>query len=235
MDQESTAYRIKDLERSQRPRERLEEQGAKALSNAELLAILLRVGTRGASAVQIGHRLLNRFQGLGGLQRAAFLDLCVIDGVGKAKAAQIQAAIELGRRLTLERPEDRITISSPQDAADQVMYEMAALSQEELWILLLDSRNHCLQIDHLYRGSLNASSVRPAEIFKAAIRQNAAALIVVHNHPSGDPDPSPEDVNLTRILVEAGELLELKVLDHIVIGAGRFVSIKSLHPSLWRI
>ncbi len=229
----SSQYRIKDLEESQRPRERLEKQGARALSNAELLAILLRVGMRGLNAVQIGQRLLTRFKGLSGLQKADFSSLCDVDGVGPAKAAQIKAAIELGRRLLLERPDDRQTVTSPQDAADLVQYEMAGLEQEELWILLLDSRNHWMDTDRLYRGSLNASSVRPAEVFRAGIRKNAASLIIVHNHPSGDPEPSPEDVNLTRVLIEIGQMLELPVLDHIVVGTGRYVSIKSNYPNLW--
>jgi DNA repair protein RadC len=233
MEQPDSVYRITDIEVSQRPRERLQKLGAKALSNAELLAILVRVGMQGVNAVQIGQRLLSRFKTLGGIQRAAFSDLCAVDGVGKAKAAQIKAAIELGRRLRLEQPENRASLTSPGDVADLVQYEMRALEQEELWIILLDSRNHLLSIDRLYRGSLNASTVRPAEVFKAAIRQNAASLIVVHNHPSGDPSPSPEDVNLTRILIEVGGLLEIPVLDHIVVGVGCFQSLKELHQDVW--
>ncbi len=226
-------YRIKDIEQSQRPRERLEKQGAQALSDSELLAILLRVGKKGSSAVQVGGRLLYLFGGLVGLQKATFMELCQVDGVGPAKAAQIKAAIELGRRLARLTPKERVLITSPQDVADQVQYQMAALEQEELWVLLLDSRNHHLRTEHLYRGSLNSSSVRPAEIYKAGIRHNAAALIIVHNHPSGDPSPSPEDVHLTRILIEAGQMLELPILDHVVVGVGGVASIKTLHPELW--
>ena len=227
-------YRIKEIEASQRPRERLEQHGAGALSQAELLAILLRVGTQGANAIQVGQRLLNQFKGLAGLHQASFSELCSVDGVGKAKAAQIKAAIELGRRIASLTPEDRVQISSPADVADRVQYEMMALEQEELWVLLLDTRNRLLGIVRLYRGSLNASSVRPAEVFKAGIRQNAAGLIVVHNHPSGDPAPSPEDLHLTRALIEAGDLLELPVLDHIVVGMNRICSIKSQYPEAWR-
>lgn len=233
MDKISSGYRIKDIEASQRPRERLELQGAGALREAELLAILLRVGKQGVNAVQIGQKMLYHFGGLAGLHRASFTDLCEVEGVGPAKAAQIKAAIELGKRISILTPEERPTIASPDDAADRVQFEMMALEQEELWVLLLDSRNRLLNIEHLYKGSLNASSVRPAEVFKAGIRKNAAGLIVTHNHPSGDPAPSPEDINLTQRLIEAGEMLELPVLDHIVIGYNRFASIKSQYPDLW--
>jgi DNA repair protein RadC len=233
MKRESSGYRIKDIEASQRPRERLELQGASALREAELLAILLRVGKKGVNAVQIGQRMLFQFGGLSGLHRASFAELCQVEGVGPAKAAQIKAAIELGRRLSTLSPDERPTIASPDDVADRVQYAMMALEQEELWVLLLDSRNRLINTEHLYRGSLNASTVRPAEVFKAGIRHNAGGLIVVHNHPSGDPSPSPEDINLTRCLIEAGEMLELPILDHIVIGLNRYESIKSRHPDLW--
>jgi DNA repair protein RadC len=203
------------------------------LNNAELIAILLRVGMKGASAVQIGQNLLNRFEGLGGIQRVSFAELCEVDGIGRAKAAQVKAAIELGRRLSTMSPQERVIITSPQDVADQVQYKMARLEQEELWILLLDSRNHHLRTVQLYKGSLNSSSVRPAEIFRDAIRHNAANIIVVHNHPSGDPSPSPEDIHLTRVLIEAGKMLELEVLDHIIVGINAIASIKALNPSLW--
>lgn len=233
MPNSTTSYRIKDIEASQRPRERLEKQGSEALNNAELIAILLRVGMKGASAVQIGQNLLNRFEGLGGIQRVSFAELCEVDGIGRAKAAQVKAAIELGRRLSTMSPQERVIITSPQDVADQVQYKMARLEQEELWILLLDSRNHHLRTVQLYKGSLNSSSVRPAEIFRDAIRHNAANIIVVHNHPSGDPSPSPEDIHLTRVLIEAGKMLELEVLDHIIVGINAIASIKALNPSLW--
>ncbi len=226
-------YRIKDIEQSQRPRERLEMEGEAVLNDAELLAILLRMGMKGLSAVQMGQHLLYRLGGLEGLQRATFSEMCAIDGIGPAKAAQIKAAIELGRRLARRKPEERVIITSPQDVADQVQYKMASLEQEELWILLLDSRNHHLRTEQLYRGSLNSSSVRLAEVFKAGIRNNAAALIIVHNHPSGDPSPSPEDIHLTRMLIEAGQMLELPVLDHVIVGVHGVSSIKALHPGLW--
>ena len=226
MKEQSAAYRITDLEESERPRERLAKHGPQALSNGELLAILLRVGVKGENAVQVGQRLLQELGGLPGIHRADYEEVCNQRGVGPAKAAQIKAAIELGRRLAVEAPEERPAIHSPADAAALIQYEMSALEQEELRVILLDIRNRVEQILTIYRGSLNSSQVRVGELFKAAIRRNAAALIVVHNHPSGDPAPSPDDVALTRAIVQAGKLLDVEVLDHLVIGRGRFVSMK---------
>ncbi len=219
-------YRITDLHSNDRPRERLAALGPQALSNAELIAILLRVGVQGENAVMVGQRLLNTFGGLAGLHRALLEDLKRQRGLGEAKAAQIKAAIELGRRLTLESPESRPTINSPADAAALVQYEMSALEQEHLRVMLLDIRNHVLETVEIYKGSVNSSQVRVGEIFKAAVRRNASALIVIHNHPSGDPTPSPDDVAVTRAIVQAGKLLDVDVLDHLVIGQGRFVSLK---------
>jgi DNA repair protein RadC len=221
-----STYRITDFSVDERPRERLGELGAQALSNAELIAILLRVGVQGENAVQVGQRLLQEFGGLHGLHRATFHEICDKKGLGPAKAAQIKAAIELGVRLRLEAPEERPAIHSPADAAALVQYEMAALSQEHLRVINLDTRNKVINIEKLYIGSLNASTVRVGEIFRAGIARNAAAIIVLHNHPSGDPSPSPEDVALTRAIVAAGKLLDIDVLDHLVIGQGRWVSMK---------
>ena len=220
------AYRITDLSASERPRERLAELGPQALSNAELIAILLRVGVEGENAVQMGQRLLQEFGNLNGLQRASVLEISKAHGMGLAKAAQIKAAIELGMRLRLEAPEERPAIHSPADAAALVQYEMAALPQEHLRVINLDTRNRVINIEKLYIGSLNASTVRVGEVFKPAIQRNAASIIVLHNHPSGDPAPSPEDVTLTRAIVQAGKLLDIEVLDHLVIGQGRWVSLK---------
>ena len=221
-----TGYRIRDLEVSDRPRERLIQNGAQSLGTAELLAILLRVGVKGENAVQVGQRLLNRFGGLAGLHRASFADVEAEHGIGAAKAATLKAAIELGRRLSLQAPEERISINSPADAAALVQYELSALEQEHLRVILLNTRNHVVDIVELYRGSLNASPVRIAEVFKAAIRKNAAAIILVHNHPSGDPTPSSDDLALTKAVREAGRLLDLELLDHLIIGQGRFLSMK---------
>lgn len=220
------AYRISDLHESDRPRERLAALGPQALTNAELLAILLRVGVQGENAVEVGQRLLKKFSGLGGLHRAPFKELMDQHGMGEAKASQIKAAIELGRRLTLESPEEKPTINSPADAAALVQYDMSALEQEHLRVMLLDRRNRVLEIVEVYKGSVNSSQVRVGELFKEAVRTNASAIIVVHNHPSGDPTPSPDDVAVTRAIVQAGKLLDVDVLDHLVIGQGKWVSLK---------
>jgi DNA repair protein RadC len=220
------SYRISDLEQSERPRERLLRLGPDKLSNAELLAILLRVGVRGASAVELGQTLLGRFRGLAGIHRAPVEELVQEKGVGPVKAVQIKAAIELGRRLNETAATDQETISSPEQAAQLVRYQMQASEQEELRVLLLDTRNHLLDNVPIYVGSTNTAQVRPADIFKHAVRKNATAIIVIHNHPSGDPTPSPDDVAVTRELIQAGELMGVKVLDHIVIGQGRHVSMK---------
>ncbi|HQX17695.1 MAG TPA: DNA repair protein RadC, partial [Anaerolineales bacterium] len=196
-------YRIMDLSEADRPRERLSTLGAQALTNAELIAILLRVGVVGENAVEVGQRLLNKFGGLTGLHRAPFAELKKQHGLGDAKAAQIKAAIELGRRLTLESPEERIAINSPADAAALVLYEMSALEQEHLRVMLLDRRNRVLETVEVYKGSVNSSQVRVGEIFKEAIRKNASCIVVIHNHPSGDPTPSPDDVAVTRAIVQA--------------------------------
>jgi len=226
MNEKPNLYRITDIATSERPRERLAKLGPQALSNAELLAILLRVGVQGENAVQVGQRLLSQFGSIAGLHRVSYEELYSAHGVGPAKAAQIKASIEFGRRLALETIGDMPTINSPADAAALVMYEMSALSQEQLRIMLLNTKNQVLEIKTLYQGSLNSSGVRVGEVFKQAIIQDAAATIIFHNHPSGDPTPSHDDVAVTRAMVEAGELLSISVLDHIVVGGNRYVSLK---------
>jgi DNA repair protein RadC len=180
-------YTIKEMSEEERPRERLAKLGPQSLTTAELLAILLRVGVVGETAVQVGQRLLQTFGGLSGIHRASFEELSNQKGIKLAKASQIKAAIELGRRLVLESPEERPIVHSPADAAEMVQYEMSVLEQEELRVMMLDTRNRVQHIETVYRGSVNSSQVRIAEIFKAAIRRNASNLIVVHNHPSGVP------------------------------------------------
>lgn len=226
MKEQNAPYRITDLDEEERPRERLAKHGPQTLSNSELLAILLRVGVKGENAVQMGNRILKDLGGLQGIHRAAYDDVCQQHGIGPAKAAQIKAAIELGRRLSVESPEDRPSIHSPADAAALLQYEMGSLEQEELRVILLDIRNRVDKIMTVYKGSLNSSFVRVGELFKTAIRSNAAAVIIVHNHPSGDPTPSPDDIALTRAAVQAGKLLDLEVLDHLIVGRGGYVSLK---------
>ena len=171
----------------EQPRERLEHLGAQALSSAELIAILLRVGVQGENAVQVGQRLLVKCKDLNGLRRVPFDELCAQRGIGPAKAAQIKAAIELGYRMRQESPEEKPTINSPADAAALVAFEMSGFEQEHLRVILLDTRNQVIEIVEVYKGSVNSSQVHVGELFKPAIRRNAAAIIVVHNHPSGAP------------------------------------------------
>jgi DNA repair protein RadC len=217
---------IKDLPSSERPRERLLHHGAGALSGAELLAIILRTGTRDENVVQVAQRLLSTFGGLTGLAKANAAELTSEKGLGPAKTAQLKAALEIGRRLLIESPDERPQIRSPADAANLVMSQMSLLDQEHLCTMLLDTKNRVLDTPTIYVGSLNTSLIRVGELFREAIRANCASLIVVHNHPSGDPTPSPEDVAVTRQIVEAGKLLDVDVLDHLVIGRQRFVSLK---------
>jgi DNA repair protein RadC len=222
---------IRDLPSSERPRERLARYGPEQLTTGELLAIIWRTGTSGRereSAVTIANRALTRFGGLAGLARASSAELEALKGVGPVKAIELRAALELGRRLATMQPEDRPVIRSPRDVFHLVHSELALLPQEHLRVLLLNSKNQVLAVREVYRGTLNSSSVRIGELFREAIRENCASLVIVHNHPSGDPTPSPEDVRVTAEAVRAGRLLDVEVLDHVIVGAGpdRFVSLK---------
>jgi len=227
-EQRTVAYSpmIRDMPASERPRERLRDFGAGALSTAELLAIILRTGIKGNNVLTLATHLLSRYNGLSGLAKANLSELQEVKGLGLAKACDLKAALELGRRLVAEHPEERPTVSSPQDVLNLVGTEMSLLEQEQLRVVLLDTRNRVLAISTVYVGSANTSLLRVGELFRDAIRHNAVALVVVHNHPSGDPTPSAEDVSVTRMIVEAGKLLNVDVLDHVVIGGGRYVSLK---------
>jgi DNA repair protein RadC len=217
---------IHDLPSSERPRERLKREGPTALSTAELLAIIFRVGAAGENVLSVSSRLLAKYGGLAGLARAPMSDLQAEYGLGEAKVIALKAAFELGRRLTIASPDERYQIRTPSDTANLLMGEMSVLEHEEMRVVMLDTRNRVIAITTAYQGSLNTSVVRVGELFREAIRRNAAAVIIVHNHPSGDPSPSPEDVSVTRAIIQAGQLLDVDVLDHLVIGQQRFVSLK---------
>jgi DNA repair protein RadC len=217
---------IKEMPEDLRPRERLIRVGEAALSTAELLAIILRTGTGGENVLTLATRLLAQFNGLPGLARASFAELQAMRGLGQAKTAQLKAALELGRRMLAAAPEERLAVRSPADVAQLLMAEMAHLAQEHFRAVYLDTRNHVLGVDTIYVGSLNASYIRTAEVFREAVKRNCAAVIVAHNHPSGDPTPSPEDVAVTRELAAAGNLLDIELLDHLIIGQQRFVSLR---------
>ena len=215
---------IRDLPVDLRPRERMVFAGPNALNTAELLAIILRVGGRGENVIRMAERLLTKFGGIAGLAQASLDELAHEHGMGQAKATQIKAALELGRRLQVASPQERPQVRGPADVANLLMLEMGLLEQEHLRTVLLDTKNYVIRINNVYIGSLNSAAVRVGEIFRDAIRANSASIIVVHNHPSGDPTPSAEDRAVTRQLVDAGRLVGIEVLDHVVVGEGRYVS-----------
>jgi DNA repair protein RadC len=218
---------IREMPFGERPRERLRDAGPDSLSNGELLAILLRTGSARENVLQQAGRLLTTWGGLTGLARAGFAELCAEHGMGEAKACQVKAALELGRRLSVSlSAEERPQVSSPEQVAALVQTEMGLLSQESLRVILLNTKNHVVAIREVYKGSVNSAQVRVGEVFREAIRENCLSIIVAHNHPSGDPTPSPDDIAVTRDMIQAGNLLDIEVLDHIVIGGGRWISMK---------
>lgn len=204
-----------------RPRERLLAHGAQALANDELLAILLRTGTPRASALEIARSVLSDFGDLAGLHRASPDELAQAPGVGAAKAVAVVAAFELGKRLMTLVPDEGAQVTGPEDVYRLLQGDMSFEEQESVRVLLLNTRNRVQAIIPASLGSLNSSSVRIGELFREPVRRQAAAIVVAHNHPSGDPSPSPEDVAFTRRVVEAGKLLDIEVLDHVVIGQPR--------------
>ncbi len=219
-------YLLQTVSHDDLPRERLRELGPTVLKTEELVAILLRTGTHGEHVLHLAERLLRDCGGLGNLARMPFSELTRIKGLGAAKATELQAAFELARRLRLESPGERVVVKSPADAAN-LLSDMSTLEQETMRTVLLDTKNRVLGKPDVYRGSLHTTVIRLADLFREAIRQNSAAIIIAHNHPSGDPTPSPEDVAVTREIVQAGKILDIDVLDHLVIGAGqKFVSLK---------
>ena len=233
MENNKKTVKIDDLQDSDKPRERMAAVGVQALSNAELLAVLLNSGTRDLSAIDLGSKLLNDFGGFKGLHRADLSSLMEVKGVGLAKAARIKAAVEVGHRLSKERDDEPVLIKTPEDIYEVVGFEMKSLSQEELWLLMLNSRNRFLGKVKLYKGSQDATTVRVGEIFKEAVRKNVYAIALVHNHPSGNPTESPEDVNMTRAVIEAGRILDIRLLDHLIVAGDNFTSIRRNHPDLW--
>ena len=220
--EEPCRTQVRDLPSREQPVNRLRHVGAAALSTTELLACLLQT----PNALQHAQDLLARFKGLPALVRACESEITDLDGIGPANATRIKAALEFARRLNLAVGEDRPLVRSPSDLATVLLPEMAHLEREHFVVVSLDTRNRVLHQQTLYVGSLNATHIRVAEVFREPIRRNAAAIIVAHNHPSGDPSPSPEDVQVTRQIREAGDLLSIELLDHLVIGSQRFVSLR---------
>ena len=222
-----SSLRIKDIPQNERPKEKLLTYGAESLSNSELLAIILRTGIQGENVLQLSGRLLSELEGLDGLLSANFNDITSIKGIKAGKASQILALSELFKRFkTLKAMKKDIKINSPKDLADLLMGEMTELTQEVLKVVLLSTKNIIIGTKDVFKGSLNTSIVHPREIFKQAIDKNSASIIICHNHPSGDPTPSKEDINITLRIKECGNIIGIKLVDHIIIGNNKFVSLK---------
>lgn len=222
----SSGRAIREVPVAERPRERLAMRGVGGLNSAELIGLVWGSGTRGRSAVDLAADTLARHDGLAGLARATELELATVSGVGPARAAQLIAAFELGRRLLADWPTARWTIRGPTDVAERLILQMGRLEREELRVVMLDTKNHVLRVATVYQGNVSASLVRVGELFRDAVRLNAAGVILVHNHPSGDPTPSPDDLHLTAEALAAGRLLDIALLDHLVIGHDAFVSLR---------
>jgi len=219
-------FMMKNVPYYDRPRERLQREGASHLSDAELLAILLRTGWEQETAYQLAQRLLARFGDLHGVAQASQSELTELKGIGPVKAIELQAAFEIGRRLRQVSRKNTPSIRLPRDVADLMIPELAHLTQEHFVCLFLNTKNHVIGKQTIFVGSLDSSIVHPREVYKEAIRRSSASVICLHNHPSGDPTPSREDIAVTRTLREAGELVGITLLDHIIIGDGKYISLK---------
>ncbi len=217
---------VHDIPIDDRPRERLQNRGAESLSTSDLIAILLRTGTKRDNVMELANKLLLKYGGLGGLMSAGFHELCTEYGLGMAKTAQLKAALEIGKRLSVQQPDKKYQIRSADDAANLVRMHLMYLDHEEMHILILDMKNQVIEHIKSYKGTVNSSVLRASEVFRPAIVRNCPHVIVCHNHPSGDPTPSPEDIEITRQLVEAGRLLDIELIDHLIIGNPRYISLK---------
>ncbi len=226
MDSAEYRIRMKELPEDLRPRERLFKEGPEVLTIAELLAVLLRTGTNSMNALDLAALLLTKSGGLLGLAEISVEDLCSFKGLGPAKAAQLKAAVELGRRLSAESPSPRPVIKFPGDVYNLLKERIRYWDREHFMAIFLNTKHHVIAVETVSVGSLSSSLVHPRELFKNSIKRSAAALILVHNHPSGDPTPSREDIEITRRLVEAGNIIGIQVLDHVIVGENGFVSLK---------
>ncbi len=224
-DQPSGLY-VRELPPDERPRERLKRLGPEALTTSELIAILFRTGSRRGGAQDVAQRLLSRFGDLEHLARASIEELCEVEGVGAVKAMEVKAALELGRRLAGFTGEAKPVIRSPEDVKALFMGDFTGLDKEHFRAVLLNTKNHVLKTVEISVGSLDSSLVHPRECFRPAVAASAASIILLHNHPSGDPEPSADDIAITKRLKEAGKNLGIEVLDHIIFGQGTHVSLK---------
>jgi DNA repair protein RadC len=214
----SEGLRLKDQPASERPRERLVAKGPDALSHAELIAILLRTGLKGANAVDVGKQLIHRFGSLQGLAQASLTDLQTVKGVGRDKAVTLAAGFALARKMAEELRQEGPTLDTPERIADLLREANRNYEVEHFQAVLLNTRRKLIRVEHVSQGTLDTILVHPREVFKTAIAANAAAVVLVHNHPSGDPTPSEADIKVTRDLIRAGQLLKIDVLDHVIIG-----------------
>ncbi len=223
---------IKEMPEESRPRERLERSGSGALSNQELLAITLTTGSvtggKKYTAIDLATQLLKRYESLKGVAQADFAQLTEVSGIGPAKACQIMAAFELGKRVAMFSGNSKPIIRQPTDVFDYFRDQMSLLTKEVFRVVVLDTKNRVVKEQVISEGTLNASIVHPRDVFRIAVVHSAASVILLHNHPSGDPTPSQEDVSITKRLVEVGKIMEITVLDHIIIGGGKFISMKEL-------
>ncbi|SDZ03994.1 DNA repair protein RadC [Evansella caseinilytica] len=217
---------IRDVPKNERPRERMIREGSQSLSNQDLIALVLGSGTRSESVLELSGRVLQHFDGLKLLKEASVKELQMIRGIGEAKAVQLKAAMELGKRIQQYSAEERYVIRSPEDVAKYMMEDMRHLTQENFVCLYLNTKNHVIHKQTIFIGSLNSSIVHPREVFKEAFRYSAAAVICLHNHPSGDVTPSREDIEVTKRLAQCGSMLGIDMLDHIIIGDHRYCSLK---------
>lgn len=220
-------YTLKELPVSERPREKLINYGAERLSNAELLALIIRTGHKDDTAIDVANRILSIDEkGLTHLTNISVKELTSVKGIGPCKACQILASVEIGKRIKRWSAEEKIKVTSPDILVNLISDEMRYLNKEHFNIAILDTKNQIIAIENISIGTLNASIVHPRDVFYAAINRSANSIILIHNHPSGDPSPSDEDLNITQRLVEVGDLIGIKVLDHIIIGDNRYISFK---------
>lgn len=217
---------IKDLPKEERPREKLCKFGTQAMSTSELLALIIRTGSQSDTAIELANKLLTHIGGLKFIGDLGVEELQEVKGIGVAKAAQINATVELGQRIRLANQETKEIITSPQDVANLLLAKLSFLEKENFVTLLLTTKNEIISIEDISIGSLNNSIVHPREVFKPAIRRSSAAMILAHNHPSGNPEPSQEDIDVTKRIKKAGKILGIEVLDHLVIGNKDYISLK---------
>ncbi|SHH94290.1 RadC family protein [Clostridium grantii] len=220
------SLKIIDLPCNERPREKLIRYGAGELSNSELLAVVLRCGTKSENIINLCNRLLKETGGLNGLLDFSVKEFMEINGIGEAKAAQLLSIAELSKRFKSFKSGETIKIKSPKDAVDFLMEEMRYLREEHLKVIMLNTKNIVISVKDVSIGSLNSSIVHPREVFLDAIKKSSASIIICHNHPSGDPSPSKEDIEITKRLIECGKLLGIEILDHLIIGNGIYISLK---------